>query len=472
MSLQNINEKNKVVRFKRKAHLNIGIALFGAIFLYLLITVVIYITTNRTTSYEVRLGSVLNDTEYTGIALREETVITAENDGYINYYNPEASKVKTGAKAYITTSKKADKIINDTDHEDSILSADKQNEVTMIVEEFNKGYHDSKFSSVYNLKSTIASSISGFSSSERYGHLDQLVLNDQSDITLQTTSDDGIIIYSTDGYEDLTKDKVTPEILSREKYFSKDFYNNMKVSKGDPVYKLITSEDWNLVVPISKETEKTLKKITKEQEKKGVVPNINVKFLKDDQTFNAKIELVTIDGQKMAYLTFDTAMVRYADQRFLDVELILKDTVGLKIPKSAVITKKTYEIPKEYFTSGGNNNSLGVLRKNKGEETPEYIQEDLYEMTPDMGYISTDFLSAGEILIKPDSNDTYKLKKEKNLKGVYKINKGYAEFTPIHIKAETSDYYIIENDNRWGLANYDHIALRGDKLKENEIIAQ
>ena len=463
MSLKNKKENNNVVLFKRKAHLNIGIVLFGAIFIYLLITIIIYVSTSRTTSYEVRIGSVLNDTEYTGMALREETVVTADEDGYVNYYNPESSKVKNGSKAYITTSKKADKILSEDSDEESLLSADKQNEVTMLVEEFHKGYTDSNFSSAYNLKSKIASSISGFSSAERYGHLDQLVINDPSDIKLNMTSDDGVIVYSADGYEGLTKEKITPEILSREKYFSKDFYNNMKVSKGDPVYKLITSENWSLIVPISKSTEKELKE----------KDSINVRFLKDDQIVKAHLTLDTVDNQKMAYLSFDTSMIRYADQRFLEIELILEDTVGLKIPKSSVVDKEVYEIPGGFFTSGGNNNRLGILKKDaKEKQEPEYIQPDIYEMDKKCGYVSTEFFKEGDVLIQPDSNATHKISKTTKMKGVYEINKGYAEFRPVHIMAETNDYYIIEDNNGWGLSNYDHIALKGNKLKENEIIAQ
>ncbi len=36
-------------------------------------------------------------------------------------------------------------------------------------------------------------------------------------------------------------------------------------------------------------------------------------------------------------LDFDKSMIRYADKRYLNVELILEDQSGLKIPKSSVI---------------------------------------------------------------------------------------------------------------------------------------
>ncbi len=36
---------------------------------------------------------------------------------------------------------------------------------------------------------------------------------------------------------------------------------------------------------------------------------------------------------------FDNSMIRYADERYLNIELIFEDESGLKIPKSAVVEK-------------------------------------------------------------------------------------------------------------------------------------
>ena len=76
------------------------------------------------------------------------------------------------------------------------------------------------------------------------------------------------------------------------------------------------------------------------------------------------------------------------------------------------------------------------------------------------------------ILIKPDSSDTYTLKKKKKLKGVYNINKGYAVFKQIKILCESEEYYVVEEGNDYGLANYDHIAIDSDSVKENDVVFQ
>ena len=68
---------------------------------------------------------------------------------------------------------------------------------------------------------------------------------------------------------------------------------------------------------------------------------------------------------KLGVLTFDHSMVRYAGERFLDIELILEDESGLKIPKSAVVQKEFFLIPADYITQGGNSQASGVLVKTK-----------------------------------------------------------------------------------------------------------
>ena len=59
--------------------------------------------------------------------------------------------------------------------------------------------------------------------------------------------------------------------------------------------------------------------------------------------------------------TSDTGMIRYAQERYLDLELILEDESGLKIPKSSVTSKEFYIVPEDYLTQGGNSKSSGVL---------------------------------------------------------------------------------------------------------------
>ena len=75
------SDKNKSVsikKYKNKRELNIGLFLFAVVFIYLIVTVIMYITGDNISVYEVREGSIVNDNSYTGLVIRQETAVTAE----------------------------------------------------------------------------------------------------------------------------------------------------------------------------------------------------------------------------------------------------------------------------------------------------------------------------------------------------------------------------------------------------------
>ena len=80
-------------------------------------------------------------------------------------------------------------------------------------------------------------------------------------------------------------------------------------------------------------------------------------------------------------LDFDKSMIRYADKRYLNVELILEDQSGLKIPKSSVIKKSCYAIPQDYITTGGNSSDSGVMIQDK--DSAVFQQIEIYYVSDD-----------------------------------------------------------------------------------------
>ena len=75
-------------------------------------------------------------------------------------------------------------------------------------------------------------------------------------------------------------------------------------------------------------------------------------------------------------------MVRYADDRYLSIELILEDESGLKIPKSSVAEEAFFVIPQEYVTTGGNSSSQGVLVSEDGESAV-FQAVDIFNISDD-----------------------------------------------------------------------------------------
>ncbi len=454
-----------ILKFKKKKQLNIGIIIFGIIFIYLIATVVMYLTAPHITVYEVRQGSILKDTAYTGLAIRDEVVVNAAESGYINFYAPNSSKVKVGSNVFTLS---ADKLNFDetANTQANTLSSEEERAIFFKIQQFVYDYNDSHFAESYYFKSDVQQELSSFQNQSKLSQLnDMLSQGTVSGVKVFQTMDDGVVVYSVDGMEGLTVDSVNATHLDKSNYHKTEYTNNAKIEAGDAVYKIITSETWTLVLDLDAETAGILK------DKEYVKAN----FTKDNQKVWAKLQLKEEDGHHLAYLTFDNSMIRYATERFLDVELILEDETGLKIPKSAETKKEFYVVPTSYITSGGNSSSDGVMkatRDKNGNTVTAFTPVTVYytDEEEQLAYLDPNEFEKNDVLIKVESSDTYTLNEKRTLKGVYCINKGYAVFKQINILCESDTYYIVEEGSSYGLSNYDHIALDSSKLKENDVV--
>ena len=457
------NEINNIQVYRKKWNINIGIIIFGVIFIYLVVTILMYATAKHVSSYEVREGSILKDTSYTGIVLRKEVVVEAEADGYINYFAPEGSKVGRKTNVYSISNEKLDfSALGDAETtEDSSLTSEVRDSIIQKTQSFSENFQNNKYEDTYTFRDSIENILSSSTAQSRQSQLSAMIESGQEGLTTYVASDDGIVVYSVDGYEDLAMDQVTADMISRADYEKTELFNNTKVSKGDPAYKLVTEEEWTLVIQLDDEMTKELADTT----------SVKVRFVKDDQTTWADFQIYNTEDADLGFLTFDHSMVRYVGERFLDIELILEDETGLKIPKSSVTEKEFYVVPEDYITLGGNSSQSGVLVQEEGTDA-SFRETDVYYRNNETGmvYLNMDEFQKGEVLIKPDSAETCTISETASLQGVYNINKGYAEFKPVNILCESEEYYIVESGNDYGLTNYDHIALDGSEVQENELI--
>ncbi len=446
--------------YQKKKHLNIGLIIFGVIFIYLVITVLMYLTQKHISVYEVREGSILRDNSYTGLALRNETIIRSKDNGYVNYFVSSGSKV--GAKTQIY-SLSAQKLQFDSKTKNGQkLTSSEQNNIRQKTQTFCENYSDNSFSDVYTLRNNISSVLDGKSNQNRQAQLAALTDSDTDAIQVFSADSDGIICYYVDGFEKTTADDVTPDMLNKEIYNKKEQKNNTKIKSGAPVYKLVKDDDWTLIIPLTGQAAKELKDSS----------SVQVRFPKDNETMTAAFSMKKVKGTYLGYLAFDNSMIRYAQDRFVDVELILEDQTGLKIPKSAVTTKDFYVIPEDYLTQGGNSNSTGVLI-DTGKENAEFQTVNIYYRDPSTGavYVDPDDFEKNTTLRKSGSSDTCQLTETKQLKGVYNINRGYAVFRQVQILCESDEYYIVQSGDDYGLSNYDHIALTGKDVQEGDVIS-
>lgn len=183
-------QSSNIKVYQKKKHLNIGIIIFGVIFIYLVVTVLMYLTEKHISVYEVREGSILKDNSYTGLAIRNETVIRSEDNGYVNYFVSAGSKV--GAKTQIYSLSDHKLQFESKSGKSQKLTSVEQNNIRQKTQTFCENYSDESFGDVYTLKSNISNVLDGKSNQNR-----------QTQLAALTDADtDGLHVFSadSDGY--------------------------------------------------------------------------------------------------------------------------------------------------------------------------------------------------------------------------------------------------------------------------------
>ncbi|MFR9146508.1 MAG: HlyD family efflux transporter periplasmic adaptor subunit [Mediterraneibacter sp.] len=452
-----------IKKYKNKREMNLGIFLFAIVFLYLVITIISYFTSDTVSAYEVREGSIVRDNSYTGLVIRNETVVNAEEDGYVNFYQSENSKVKKGTRIYVLTPEELNTSDVSAGSSQTVINDETQSGIVLQVQNFNENYSNTDFSSVYLLKDEITASLQNELSQTRTEHLDAAVAESGQTAVTSSAARDGIVAYTIDGLEELTKDSFTEADFDRTDYESATVSDQMRISTGEPVYKLITDEDWSVIVRLEDDTAREL------MEKETTT--LKVRIDKDSETLNAAFSVIERDGNYYGCLDFDNSMIRYAEDRYLNIELILEDETGLKIPKTAVVQEEFFVIPREYLTTGGNSSASGVLKMDENGNAV-FQEVDIYNISEeeDEVYLSKEDVSAGDVLIRPESSDTYTVGDTKTLEGVYNINRGYAVFRKVTVLCENDDYCIVQEGEDYGLYNYDHIVQNGASVEPDEVV--
>lgn len=460
------DQNRKITKYRRPLNLNIGMLIFATIFIYVVICVIMYFQAQHIVGYSVKEGSLTSNTIYKGIALRSEEIITSTDAGYVNYFAREGERAAYGNLIYTIdeTGKLSDYIKSNESGENTLSDSDLSELKTEIVS-FAGNFDCRDFSSVYNFKYNVEGTVMKLANYNILENVD--ALNGASGTALINycyAPDSGIVIYSTDGYEDLTLQDITKEHFDQDAYEKTHLVNNELIAKGDPVYKLSTSEDWSIVIPVEADLAAQLEE----------AEYIKVRFLKNQYTAWGQVTTNTNEaGDTFASLTFTNSMITFCTDRFVDIELLLEDESGLKIPNSAIVEKEFFIVPKEYVTLGGNSGNSGVLLETydeNGNATTEFVETNIYEETETEYYLDDTVLRAGNYLIKPDSTDKYAVSKTGTLIGVYNINKGYADFKQIIILYQNDEYSIVKSNTAYGLNVYDYIVLDASTVKDNEFI--
>ncbi len=459
--------KNKKIRkYRKPINLNIGMLIFGAIFVYVIICVFMYFQTSHVARYEVKEGSLATNNVYRGIALRSETVVEAQSSGYINFFAREGEKVSNKDLVYTVdeTGRLKEQLSNSISDENSLSERELATFRSEIVS-FLHSYEETDFNSVYKFKNSLYNTVLKLANSNMLQNISDISGTGIS-VNFYNAPRSGIVEYWTDGYEELTGEQVNESVFDEKNYEKHQLMSNDLIAAGDAAYKLAVSEHWSVVIPVEKSFGQEL---LEEQ-------YVKVLFLKNQYESWGQVSLHEgSDGKTYAELKFTNSMITFADERFLDVELIIHDEKGLKIPNSSIVQKEFFLIPEEFVGNTEEEGHETVIRQcylEDGTISSEVLETGVYSYDEEAKqyYVAAGTLGAGDILHKKDGQDTYIVSTRATLTGVYNMNKGYADFKEIEILYQNDEYAIVRANTRYGLNVYDYIVLNAEEVSDDQFI--
>ena len=346
-------KNSKVIPYRRPLNLNVGMIIFAIIFLYMAFSVYTYMKKDKIQFYEVVEGNIVNDHEYTGLILRDEAVQYTDRAGYINYYVREGKRAAVGTRIYsIDETGSLSSFLEDNPEANVTLTDANMADIKRQLSNFSIGYEDQEFSDAYDLQYTLEATVMEYVNFNALDNLDVLMAQTGLNFQQVKAPASGVVSYSIDGYEGMNSAEVSEASFDRSNYTKAITKAGKLIEQSAPVYKLVQSDNWSILFPLSEEDVAEYSGRTQ----------LHVTFQTNDLETDGDFSIITgSDGKSYGKLDFNQYMVQFVSDRFVTFEVATDKVNGLKIPVTAVTTKNFYLVPIEFLAQGGDSSSTGFL---------------------------------------------------------------------------------------------------------------
>lgn len=474
MSRQN---SRKVRKFKRPLRLNLGVIAFLVIAIYIVITFIIYCRKPRISIYEVVEKQLSNEYNCTGLILRDEAIVNTSQSGYLNYYYSDGTKVAKNAVVYtVDETGEIYDLLSSSSSEGTLSKSDRKL-LWDDISEFRKTYTSGEYSTVSDFVYNVENTVLELSTSSMAENVKKILKENhiRDNYTSVVTEQSGIISYFMDGYEDKNVDAIGPEDFVMADYEKQQLRTSEKLESGDPAYKLITGEDWTIVLSVPKELYQELNKRQSSDKKNGdEVSYVDITLSRENINAKVPYELYKKENGYFVKIAMDRYVIHYINDRYLDVEISMDQAEGLKIPTSSVLKKEFYAVPTDYFTQAGDNGATGLIKEvydKSGDVTYSFVEvSEYYETDDGVTYVDRDMFSAGEWIRNEATQERYQMGETKKITGVYNVNYGYCLFRQVEILYKNEEYCIVKAGCYNGVAAYDHIVVDATTVSEDDLI--
>lgn len=455
----------KVVKLKKRRQINIGTVVFIFIIIYISASIIYASSKEKISIYEVQEANLAKDLSVTGVITRKEQLYYTNSSGYVNYYLQNGRRMKKNAMVYSIDANRSIYGLLGTSVEIE-WTADNMAEIKRMIAAFNSSYTGSSFKSVYDLKESVLSKAGEMSDQNFLANMQDIAADTNLTDTFQFISSDcsGLICYTSDSLDGLTPEMVNASTFNMEDYLVSSLRTRELVNEGSPVYKVITSDEWQIVCPITMEQYIALQERTR----------LNFTITKDELSLTAPIEFSLRGSEYYMTIFLSRYLANYLDDRFLTLDINLSENKGLKIPLSAVLSKDFYLVPLDYLTQDGDSTDTGLnvvsYNAQTGEADYTFAKAEVYYQDDDYAYIDKTLFTPGTTIYCAATGESMQLNMTNSLEGVYCVNRGYAVFRRIERIEENDSYITVKKGTSGGLSAYDHIALNAGTVQENSLI--
>lgn len=452
----------KIKKYPRQSGVNVGMIIFFILIVYIAILIITSMIKGHVSVTEVESGKIVDSSIFTGIAIRDEEVVNASSSGFLNYYINDGARVAKDAKVCMidTSGTYTENALQD----DTIqFSADDYDDIEQLISVYANSYSNSKFSDVYTFRYDLQNKITELISNQVITNAESASQN-TSGIQTMTAAGSGIVSYSYDGMEGLTVDDITGDMFNYANYTNYQLTSSKKIEAGTPAYKLTKDSQWSVVIKLNDAQAEIL---SNEQV-------IQVQFTKDDISTWAYVNVYHKDDSAYCELQISRYMVRYINDRYIELKLVTAQEEGLKIPTSSVVMKDFYTIPEEYLVTESGSSDEGFYKYTYGEDNElkmELVKPTIYKTENGLCYVDMTEFELGDYIGDGTTQDNlYRIGATEAVTGVYNINQGYTIFRIINILYQNDDYCIVAKNTSYGIVLYDRIVLNADAVDEEEII--
>ena len=460
-------KKKKIIKYRKPLSVNIGFIVFFAIFAYILIYMAMYFTRDRVSIYEVVYGKNADQTNktYQALLLRTENQVISDTAGYLNYYVRSGERTSVGTTIYtIDESGKIQEYLA-TNESGTEMSDSDYETLRSYITNFTTSYSDIAYSETYNFKIDLSSALLECVNMNMLNQkISELSADGGYNYSVNKAANSGIVEYYSDGYENKPISEITAADFDYSNYNRNHISSGNLIESGAPAYKIITEENWNVLIPLTPE----------EADSRQADTRIKIKFTEDGTTVVGDFQVVTQNDCTFGLVSLNKYMLKYASERYAEIQIVETEVSGLKIPKTSVVTKDFFTIPKDFSMVGGEDNETGfskqVYDETTGTTTVKFISPEIFYENEQYYYVDDEELAKGDILIKNDSVETFTVGQTDSLEGVYNVNSGYCIFRRIEKLSESSDYFLINTSTSYGLKVYDHIVIDGSVVTENAVV--